>query len=158
MLADCADPCIRGRISKLLASAVAAANFIFMLSLLLRIGFGGQLIRTREVANAGQFEQRIHGIVTSTSRFFLAPSYGPSIIFAPELVALVVVERCDTLWLGSPGQPIPLDGASSKAAKILSCLSIPVSAVSMRLIAYVWRKRQPALKQERYGPTSLERG
>ena len=26
MLADCADPCIRGRISKLLASAVAAAN------------------------------------------------------------------------------------------------------------------------------------
>jgi len=73
-------------------------------------------------------------------------------------VGLVVVEPCDTLWLGSPGQPIPLDGASSKAAKILSCLSIPVSAVSMRLIAYVWRKRQPALKQERYGPTSLERG
>ena len=73
-------------------------------------------------------------------------------------VGLVLVEPCDTLWLGSPGQPIPLDGASSKAAKILSCLSIPVSAVSMRLIAYVWRKRQPALKQERYGPTSLERG
>jgi hypothetical protein len=73
-------------------------------------------------------------------------------------VGLVVVEPCDTLWLGSPGQPIPLDGASSKAAKILSCLSIPVSAVSMRLIAYVWRKRQPAVKQERYGPTSLERG
>jgi len=38
MLADCADPCIRGRTSKLLASAVAAANFIFMLSLLLRTG------------------------------------------------------------------------------------------------------------------------
>src|SRR5690349_4806237 len=157
MLADCADPCIRGRISKLLASAVAAANFIFMFSLLLRIEFGDQLIRTREVANAGQFEQRIHRIVTSTSRFFLA-SYGPSIIFTPELVALVVVEPCDTLWLGSPVQPIPLDGGSSKAAKILSCLSISVSAVSMRLIAYVWRKRQPALKQERYGPTSLERG
>jgi hypothetical protein len=38
MLADCADPCIRGRTSKPLASAVAAANFMFMLSLLLRTG------------------------------------------------------------------------------------------------------------------------
>ena len=50
MLADCADPCIRGRISKLLASAVAAANFMFMLNLLLTTGFGDQLISTREVA------------------------------------------------------------------------------------------------------------
>src|SRR6185369_8402410 len=50
MLADCADPCIRGRISKLLASAVAAANVMFMLNLLLTTGFGDQLISTREVA------------------------------------------------------------------------------------------------------------
>src|SRR4029079_10625819 len=74
-------------------------------------------------------------------------------------VGLAVVEPCDPPLVGKPrSKPIHLAGASSKAAKILSCLSIPVSAVSMRLIAYVWRKRQLALKQERYGPTSLERG
>jgi hypothetical protein len=50
MLADCADPCIRSSASKLLASAVAAANFMFMLSLLLGIGLENQLIITREVA------------------------------------------------------------------------------------------------------------
>jgi hypothetical protein len=51
--------------SKLLASAVAAANFMFMLSLLLRIGFGDQLISPREVANPEPIRAAVHGIVTS---------------------------------------------------------------------------------------------
>jgi len=74
-------------------------------------------------------------------------------------VGLAVVEPCRSPFgWEAPVKTDPPGRGLFKAAKILSCLSIPVSAVSMRLIAYVWRKRQPALKQERYGPTSLERG
>src|SRR4029450_279998 len=63
------------------------------------------------------------------------------------------------LWLGSPGQMNPpWPGLLFEAAKQPSCLSILVSAASMRWTVCGWRKRQITQKRGRYGPTSLERG